>query len=98
MEVPLSIGGASMSSFKAAWRPFFPGVLLRPGDRQADVISSLNCTLLYASSRSTATARVCYFWNPSQTSYLNLAAFSQVVFPARYPPWFGDSAFLLSRS
>ena len=62
-------------------------------------ISNLNCTLLYASSRSTAMARVCSFlWNTSQTSYANLAAFSPVVCLALHRPWFVLSTFFLSKS
>ena len=62
-------------------------------------IGSLNCTLLYSSVRSTATVRASSFlWNPSKTSNANLAEFSQVFFPPLYPPWFGVSTFLLSKS
>ena len=54
-------------------------------------ISNLNCTLLYASSRSTAMAKVCSFlWN--------LDTFSQVFFLLYVLLDLGESMFLLSKS
>ena len=59
-------------------------------------ITSLNWILLYAPSRSIATATASYFlWNHSFTSYANAAAFSHV--SKRYWDWkcrFYDMTFL----
>ena len=57
---------------------------------------SLNYMLLYASSRSTATAFV-----PSLQSFVGIvcesACFFPSGFPALYPPWFGGSTCIPSR-
>ena len=102
MEVPLSIAGAYRPCFQVAWRPSFTGVPVNVVNvklapyRIGSSISTLNSTLLYASSISTAVEFLLSF---AIVRIRRMSIWLRLVTSlAWHPPLSGGRTFLLSRS